>query len=311
MIKCEACETTNSIDAVICDKCGYDFEKKVITDVDKLRTFFHEVKGSREWIPLVTLEWKVHNIQFEALKTGYPWEYRVDGKWEKIFGKWNNKKTATLFGEGKNEISINLRLAEALHKYPQWPWEDCQNMKQARELYKEFELLGTDFYKAGTYFKYEKDLQKYLENNWDNIHIFEEWDLIKCSQKIKTNWEIDLIARHKRKNRWLVVELKKGVVDDKTIVQISRYIEYVKKNYVDEGSEVEGLIIGLVGNDKLEYALKRFQDISFKAYYFENGELEFLDPPLALRPLFVKNLRMLGSDGLVNLWTMRNKDTSE
>jgi len=48
--------------------------------------------------------------------------------------------------------------------------------------------------------------------------------------------------------------------------QIQRHMGYVKRKVVDDGQKVRGLIIALVDDPKLHYALEVAPDISFYTY---------------------------------------------
>ena len=293
MKECKACESSNADDTSICETCGYDFDKKGITDADKLRSYVSMLKSSKNWISEVKLKLRVHEIQKEYSIYGGTLKYRADENWNKIIGRWNQRKTEILFGESLSQISIDIRLAKAMQKYPELVWKDCENKKQAVEYRKEYEFLG-----ASPYFKYEKDLQEKLESDWDKTPFSEEWVLNDRSLKIET-WEIDLLARHFAENRWMVIELKKGIVTDKAIGQISRYISWVKDNIAGKDEIVEGLIIAVGAEKNFKYALKNVQNINFQSYYLEDGDLQFLPTPFALIDSHIKIIRKEGLAGVI------------
>lgn len=67
---------------------------------------------------------------------------------------------------------------------------------------------------SGTKFKLrlERWLQDFLYDNWDNIEEFQDWEIYEdgniVGYEFNTNevGQIDLLAKHKREPRWLVVE---------------------------------------------------------------------------------------------------------
>ena len=59
--------------------------------------------------------------------------------------------------------------------------------------------------------------------------------------------EIDLLAKHKRKNAWLVIELKRGRTSDIAVGQALRYRGWwVRKRLAARNEKVKTLIIGYV-----------------------------------------------------------------
>ena len=66
--------------------------------------------------------------------------------------------------------------------------------------------------------------------------------------------EIDLLARHRKQPRWLVVELKRGQTSDNTVGQILRYIGWIRRHLAKPKESVEGLIIARSVDDNLRYA---------------------------------------------------------
>jgi len=64
------------------------------------------------------------------------------------------------------------------------------------------------------------------------------------------------LAKEKRTNDWVVIELKKSRSSDAVIGQILRYIGWIENNKVEEDEGVKGIIIVNEIDKKLEYALK-------------------------------------------------------
>jgi RecB family endonuclease NucS len=74
------------------------------------------------------------------------------------------------------------------------------------------------------------------------------------------------LAKHKTEPRWLVIELKRSQGSDDTLGQIQCYMGWVMEELADDGDKVEGLIIAAEQSEKLRFAMKATQKISFKRY---------------------------------------------
>lgn len=119
-------------------------------------------------------------------------------------------------------------------------------------------------------FGIESHLEDFIVENWNKLErdvkvlsgyeIYQQDGDYIGKQFITEIGRIDILAKHKSSNDFLVIELKKGKSSDAVAGQIMRYLTWVEKNLA-QGSKVRGLII--VGNtDKsLEYSI---QQISHK-----------------------------------------------
>jgi len=128
----------------------------------------------------------------------------------------------------------------------------------------------------------EEKLHRNLYNNWDKTPFAEEWELVRTGSSVgKLNTdeisELDMLAKNKSGNKWLVIELKKGPGSDKTIGQILRYMGWVKEKKAGEKDSVEGLIICGEYHLAMEYALMCSPFIKAKIYRYDEGEFKFLD----------------------------------
>ena len=264
MEQCPVCKSTKSDSTSMCT-CGFDFEKKEIVDREKIRAYLSKFAKSkpRQWVQEVRLKRKINEIQLGK----YP-----NPTWNSRYG-WSGKKTAELLGEGNNVTSPDIRLAKELDKHPEL--KHCKNKRQANTRLKEINEGGSLFKK----FESEKRLQEYLEANWEKTPFGSEWDLRECQYNTGKTGVIDLIARHREKARWLIIELKKGRSPDSTVGQIKRYMGWFIENHADKNEKVEGLIIsGFPEDASLRYALASTSNIKQKMYYLKNGEPKFVDP---------------------------------
>jgi hypothetical protein len=122
-------------------------------------------------------------------------------------------------------------------------------------------------------FGLEKHLQDFLVDNWDSTDLGKDWQLFKEDEEIvgsayKTGevGEIDLLAKHKTKQKWLVIELKRGQTSDATVGQVLRYMGWVSKELAASGDTVEGLIISRIPDKRLSYALTQLGNVKQMLY---------------------------------------------
>jgi len=120
-------------------------------------------------------------------------------------------------------------------------------------------------------FGMESHLEDFLIANWSKTIfgkkyelIYDEGDLIS-QQYHTTVGEIDILAKTKNGEEFLVIELKKGRTSDAVVGQILRYIAWVRENMAN-GKAVKGTVVVLDVDDKLKYALKELKDITLYTY---------------------------------------------
>ncbi|GAB4222283.1 MAG: hypothetical protein Kow0062_18940 [Acidobacteriota bacterium] len=126
-------------------------------------------------------------------------------------------------------------------------------------------------------FGLERYLHEFLLDNWDATPLGAEWELLEeegdvngyGSERPTPVGRIDLLARHRREPRLLVVELKRNQASDRTVGQILRYMGWVRENLATDGEAVEGLVIAHEGDDRLRYALSGVPDVRFMRYEVE------------------------------------------
>jgi hypothetical protein len=125
-------------------------------------------------------------------------------------------------------------------------------------------------------FAIERHLHDYLFDNWTQLELSADWELFVRDGEPDAGYEfptpvgrIDLLAKHKREARWLVIELKRDKSSDAVVGQILRYIGWIKAHLAQDGETVEGLVIAARGDDKLHYALSAAPSVSFKSYEVE------------------------------------------
>ncbi|WP_299809787.1 endonuclease NucS domain-containing protein [uncultured Roseibium sp.] len=125
-------------------------------------------------------------------------------------------------------------------------------------------------------FALERHLHDYMFDNWDMLDLAKEWNIFSRDGEPEAGYEfrtpigrIDLLARHKTDPRWLVIELKREKSSDAVVGQVLRYMGWVQKHLVEDGEEVEGLVVATEGDPQLHYALEVVPSVSFKSYEVE------------------------------------------
>lgn len=120
-------------------------------------------------------------------------------------------------------------------------------------------------------FYMESQLEDFLIQNWDKTDLGKKYELIEengelVSQQYKTSiGTIDILAKEKRTNAYVVVELKRNQSSDDTIGQIARYMGWIDENKA-ESANTKGVIIAGMYDERLSYALRRIKDVEVFIY---------------------------------------------
>jgi len=119
----------------------------------------------------------------------------------------------------------------------------------------------------------ERHLHDFLRDNWDRTEFGRDWSLEIDEGEPDSGYEyptsvgrIDLLAKHRSKPEYLVIELKRAQTSDDTVGQVLRYMGWVEAELLESGESVRGLIIAHSVDDKLQYALRRVTDVDLKLY---------------------------------------------
>jgi hypothetical protein len=124
-------------------------------------------------------------------------------------------------------------------------------------------------YKQGIFYM-EKQLEDFIIHNWENTELGKKFDLIieegeLLSQQYRTDiGPIDILAKDKKTNNYVVIELKKNQTSDDTVGQLARYMGWIRENKKDDN--VKGIIIAGSYDKKLDYALKVMNNIEVFLY---------------------------------------------
>ncbi len=95
-------------------------------------------------------------------------------------------------------------------------------------------------------FSLERHLHEFLRDNWSHTSLGREWQLYdEEGKEAEAGYQypcgvgyIDLLAEHKDKPEWLVVELKRGQTSDSTVGQVLRYMGWVETYLAEPGETV-------------------------------------------------------------------------
>jgi hypothetical protein len=124
-------------------------------------------------------------------------------------------------------------------------------------------------------FRQERGLHDFLYANWDTTVLGASWQLTGRDDDDAPGYEfrcddgvgrIDLLAKHRTEERWLVIEIKKTKSDEQALGQLLRYMGWVKERYAPAESSVEGMLISSAPGPLLEWALKAAPNVRFMKY---------------------------------------------
>ncbi len=115
-------------------------------------------------------------------------------------------------------------------------------------------------------FGIESHLEDFIVENWSKLErdvkelsgyeiIQEDGDYVGKQYPTEIG-RIDILAKHRVSNDYLVIELKKGKSSDAVAGQIMRYLTWVEKNLA-QGLDARGLIIVGDTDKSLEYSIQQ------------------------------------------------------
>ncbi len=114
----------------------------------------------------------------------------------------------------------------------------------------------------GSVFRLERHLHDFLVNNWEMTDLGRDWQIYGESGDETAGYEyptavgrIDILAKHRTKPAWLVIELKRHRASDRVVGQLLRYMGWVKRHLAKPNDEVKGIIITPEIDESLRYAL--------------------------------------------------------
>ncbi len=120
-------------------------------------------------------------------------------------------------------------------------------------------------------FPLERYLEDFIVSNWDKTALGKTLTLHVEDEESATQYPtdigpIDILARDRSNQDWVVIELKKGRSSDAVVGQLLRYMGWVKRHKAADGEGVRGIIITGASDDRIKYAMLVSQGISFYTY---------------------------------------------
>ncbi len=239
------------------------------------------------------------NVASAILLIAYPDKY---GVWNncseaqmKRLGLWPDFERGDLLG--KQYVKVNqvlLRIRDALEMdlwtldALWWFLDQSDSSWTDEEAGEILELTRSDsamLARTNQHFGLERHLHQFLRDNWNRIELSKDWAIYSEPGDDEAGYEypcdvgrIDLLAKHRREGRWLVIELKREQSTDQTIGQLLRYIGWVKQHLAGRHEPVQGMIICRETDEALQYALHAVSNVEVQLY-----EVEFrLKPATAL-----------------------------
>ncbi len=113
------------------------------------------------------------------------------------------------------------------------------------------------------HFRLERHLHDFLASNWGQTELGRDWTIYGEPDDEMAGYEyptgvgrIDILARHKTRPAWLVVELKRDRGSDQALGQVLRYMGWVKQHMAAPEEDVQGLIVVSDVDKNLLYALQ-------------------------------------------------------
>lgn len=205
----------------------------------------------------------------------------------KLLNLWPDFERGASLGEKYTKINDILnRLARDL-EVDLWTldvlWWGLEDVDEESERGEISPSIGEGKLVSTTAFSLERHLQDFLWDNWDNTELGQEWEQYTEEGSPDAGYEfpcgvgrIDLLARHRTRSDWLVIELKRGQTGDATLGQVLRYMGWIRQKLAEDDETVKGLIIAHDVDESLQYALSVTPDVSLQRY-----EVQFNLHPVA------------------------------
>jgi hypothetical protein len=200
-------------------------------------------------------------------------------------GIWPDFERGMSFGERYELVNgIAIEVGKALgtdHWILDFLWWRARNPQGAMSEEGD-EQGGGDVEPIGTVgdepqrFGLERHLHEFLRDNWPKTSLGRDWTIFEedgepdAGFKYTTDvGEIDLLARHKHKKAWLVVELKRDRTSDTAVGQVLRYMGWVRRKLAASGEDVQGLIVARSAEPGLAYAIADLPSVKMQTYEVE------------------------------------------
>ena len=128
-------------------------------------------------------------------------------------------------------------------------------------------------------FYMEKQLEDFIIENWDQSEFGKKYNLIEEDGVLKSQQyptdigKIDILAKDKVSEDYVVIELKRNQTSDDTVGQIARYMGWVEEHLNCEN--VKGIIVCGKYDQKLDYARKRVKNVEVFLYQVNFSLIEY------------------------------------
>ena len=128
-------------------------------------------------------------------------------------------------------------------------------------------------------FYMEKQLEDFIIENWDQSEFGKKYNLIEEDGVLKSQQyptdigKIDILAKDKASEDYVVIELKRNQTSDDTVGQIARYMGWVEEHLNCEN--VKGIIVCGKYDQKLDYARKRVKNVEVFLYQVNFSLIEY------------------------------------
>ena len=115
----------------------------------------------------------------------------------------------------------------------------------------------------------EQQLEDIIEN-WGETEFGQKYNLIYEDGELKSQQyntdigKIDILAKDKNDNSYVVIELKRNQTSDDTVGQITRYMGWIEEKLKD--SNVKGIIVAGKYDERLYYAQRMLKNIEVFLY---------------------------------------------
>ena len=140
-------------------------------------------------------------------------------------------------------------------------------LKQVDELISEETALPSSNLQMSS-FALEKTLEEYIVQNWSSTIFAENYNFIERQYQTNTG-PLDILARSKDENEYLVIELKRDLASDVVVGQTLRYMGFIKSNLAENNEAVKGCIVANKADRGLKNALSAIDSIDLYEYSIE------------------------------------------
>lgn len=275
MTKCKICDISDMTDDT-CDECSYSFYKNDFNDLTRLRASYQRAINAH-WSSGIKILSNAHDVLNKL--------------------RWSQAKTAKTFDISPAAMSLHLSLFAGILKYPHL--KECNTADEARKKLKQLESGSPDFH-----IDYEKKLQEKIIEQWNELDLLIDWEFAGQYYKLDEKNILDIFAKHKNEEKWLVIELKRNKSSDHVIGQILRYMGMLKEQ--KKCQAVLGAVISYDPDDDIFYAVQGALNISLWAYENTKSSLVLKESDQKLKPSLAKILKSMPKEMLRSMLSGQN-----